>query len=116
MSLLPYVVNEMLRDTYDPFSRLYDQHFGVGMLNDDLFRRTPALFSGYLRPHRFEVPEDSGISTIANQKDQFKVSNLGCTIRTHNVLENVALTVSFPPFCFTGELGRAAIQTGGSKR
>nr|ABM55532.1 putative small heat shock protein [Maconellicoccus hirsutus] len=83
MSLLPYIVNELVRDSYDrydPFSPLYDQHFGLGLLNDDLYRRpaisafsTPVL-AGYLRPHRHSHPENSGISTIVNQKDQFKVN------------------------------------------
>nr|AIU47040.1 heat shock protein [Phenacoccus solenopsis]QAX88058.1 heat shock protein 20.7 [Phenacoccus solenopsis] len=77
MSLLPYLVNELVRDTYDPFSRLYDQNFGLGLLNDDLLRRpaisTPIL-AGYIRPHRHLHPDDSGISTVANQKDQFKVN------------------------------------------
>lgn len=76
MSLLPYIVNEILRDTYDPLTRLYDQNFGSGLFNDELYRRplvaaTPLL--GYVRPHRHLLPEDSGVSQIVNQKDQFKV-------------------------------------------
>ncbi len=78
MSLLPYIVNELVRDTYDPFSRLYDQNFGIGLLNDDLYRR-PALsavplLAGYVRPHRHMLPQDSGISTVSNQKGEFKVN------------------------------------------
>lgn len=80
MSILPYLVNELVRDSYDPLSSLYDQHFGLGLLNDDLYRR-PAIsgisgpiLAGYLRPHRHSNADDSGISTISNQKDQFKVS------------------------------------------
>lgn len=80
MSLLPYIVNELVRDAYDPLSSLYDQHFGLGLLNDDLYRRpainayTAPILAGYLRPHRHSHPEESGISAISNQKDQFKVN------------------------------------------
>lgn len=81
MSILPYLVNELVKDAYDPLTRLYDQNFGLGLLNDDLVRRpayaaAPSILTGYIRPHRHLHPEDSGFSTIANQKDQFKVSIL----------------------------------------
>lgn len=81
MSLLPYVVNELLSDPYDPLSRLYDQHFGAGLLDDDILMYRPSLNTllgpmraGYLRPVRPTVLENSGVSSISNQKDQFKVS------------------------------------------
>lgn len=81
MSLLPYVLNELIREPYeryDPLSRIYDQDFGVGLLNDDLYRRsvlpTVPLLAGYLRPHRHSHQDQSGVSTIANKKDQFKVN------------------------------------------
>jgi len=80
MSILPYLVNELVRDSVDPLSSLYDQHFGLGLLNDDLYRRpsisaySGPILAGYLRPHRHVHPEESGMSTIVNQKDQFKVN------------------------------------------
>lgn len=81
MSLLPYIVNELINDRYDPVERLYDQHFGLGLRNDDVYRHPAALLglagpslSGYLRPYRHLTPEDSGISAIKDDKDEFKVS------------------------------------------
>lgn len=81
MSLLPYIVNELINDRYDPVERLYDQHFGVGLRDSDLYRRptsvaglTGPILSGYLRPFRHLVPEESGVSSIQDDKDQFKIS------------------------------------------
>ncbi len=81
MSLLPYVLNRVL-DDYDPyFNQLYDQNFGVGLLDNDLLRQRPSLLglstpfnSGYLRTLRHLQPEDSGVSSVVNDKDEFKVS------------------------------------------
>lgn len=70
-------------DDYDPYyyNHLYDQNFGLGLLNDDLFTRpralcglTTPLNSGYLRALRHLQPEDSGVSTVASKKDEFKVT------------------------------------------
>ena len=81
MSLLPYIVNELINDRYDPVERLYDQNFGLGLRNEDLYRRPSSalslagpLISGYLRPFRHLIPEESGTSTIQDDKDQFKVN------------------------------------------
>lgn len=81
MSLLQLLLDDAIRssyDQYDPRSRMYDQNFGLGLLNDDLYRRPalPAipLLAGYLRPHRHTHLDESGVSTIANKKDQFKVN------------------------------------------
>jgi len=81
MSLLPYIINELVNDRYDPVERLYDQHFGLGLRNEDIYRRptsslglTGPILSGYLRPYRHVLPEESGISTVQDEKDQFKVS------------------------------------------
>ena len=81
MSLIPYLVNELINDRYDPVERLYDQNFGLGLRNEDLYRRPTSslglagpILSGYLRPYRHMVPEESGISTVQEDKDQFKVS------------------------------------------
>lgn len=79
MSVVPYILNELLDDYYDPLSRLYDQNFGSGLFSNDL-RRAPSLaglstplLAGYLRSHRHIQPQDSGVSFITNDKDSFKV-------------------------------------------
>nr|ABD98776.1 putative small heat shock protein [Graphocephala atropunctata] len=75
MSMVPYIVREMLRDMDRP--TLYDQHFGLGLspanLVDHGLLTTPML-SGYLRPWRILNQADSGLSNIVNDKDNFKVS------------------------------------------
>lgn len=83
MSLLPFIVNELVNDRYDPVERIYDQHFGLGLRNEDLYRPslshlglTGPILSGYLRPLRHLLPEDSGISTVHDDKNQFKVRKL----------------------------------------
>lgn len=77
MSLLPYVLNDAWSD---PFTRLYDQHFGLGLLDDDISFNRPSLASlvgplraGYLRTLRPSVLEESGVSAMENEKDQVKV-------------------------------------------
>lgn len=79
MSVVPYILNELLDDYYDPVSRLYDQNFGSSLFGSDL-RRVPSVtglttpfLSGYLRPLRAIQPQDSGVSSIVNEKDNFKV-------------------------------------------
>lgn len=82
MALLPYLLNDLLAERErDPVSRLFDQDFGVSLLNDDLYRPsigalTTPLLAGYLRPLRHVIPDDSGVSTITRDKDNFKVSIL----------------------------------------
>lgn len=80
MSLLPYVLNDAWND---PLTRLYDQHFGLGLLDDDISLVRPSLSSlvgplsaGYLRMNRPFVLEESGVSAIENEKDKIKVSAL----------------------------------------
>lgn len=72
-SLVPYIMQEMMRDLERP---LFDQHFGLGVrpsrLFEEQFSLSP-LFSGYLRPRRLRDLEDSGVSSIVNNKDCFKV-------------------------------------------
>ncbi|XP_014270802.1 alpha-crystallin A chain [Halyomorpha halys] len=58
---------------------LYDQHFGLGLLNDEALRPLNSLLMspmrcGYLRPWRSMAIGDSGISTIASDKTEFKVN------------------------------------------
>uniref|UniRef100_A0A1B6GR70 SHSP domain-containing protein n=1 Tax=Cuerna arida TaxID=1464854 RepID=A0A1B6GR70_9HEMI len=75
MSMVPYIVREMLREMDRP--TLYDQHFGLGLspasLMDHGLLTTP-LLSGYMRPWRLLNQADSGMSNIVNDKDNFKVS------------------------------------------
>lgn len=82
MALLPYWANQVW-DDYDPyyFNRLFDQNFAVGLLNDDLDLELPSFLglgtpfgSGYLRTLRHLQPKDSGVSSISNTKEQFKVT------------------------------------------
>nr|QIB84797.1 HSP23.1 [Nilaparvata lugens] len=81
MSLLPIILREAIEDMYNPSPSIYDQHFGLGLLNDDLLRRQPSyslmsvpLNSGYLRPWRHQHSGDSGVSTIEADKHNFKVN------------------------------------------
>nr|AIU47038.1 heat shock protein [Phenacoccus solenopsis] len=77
MSLVPYLFNEFLNEPYyggyySPISRLYDQHFGGGLFNDDLFIPRPVIpaYANLLPRLRFE---DTG-ATVSNEKNQFKVN------------------------------------------
>lgn len=81
MSLLPYLLNEILDDYRRPrFGDLYDQHFGLGLLNDDI--RSPSrgvmvsvpLRSGYVRPWRNLAAGDSGVSTVSGNTNEFRVN------------------------------------------
>lgn len=80
MSVIPYLLDQLVNDDYDPFPNLYDQNFGLGLLNDELRRARPSLrgistpfLAGYVRPFRHLQPNESGVSSIVNEKDNFKV-------------------------------------------
>ncbi|XP_014261340.1 alpha-crystallin B chain-like [Cimex lectularius] len=77
MSLLPVLLNELLDDYRRPVYDLSDQHFGLGLLDDDLrptrLLKTP-LRCGYVRPWRNLSAGDSGLSSIVSNKDEFKVN------------------------------------------
>jgi len=74
MSLLPYLLEELSRPT------IYDQHYGVGLLDDDLiirprrYTRCPALMKPYHRQYRSSSAARSGLSCIQNDKNNFKVN------------------------------------------
>ncbi|XP_025423103.1 alpha-crystallin A chain-like [Sipha flava] len=76
MSMLPFLLDELARPT------IYDQHFGLGLLDDDLLlasrqyspTRCPILLKSYLRPHRLNSAAESGLSCIQNDKNNFKVN------------------------------------------
>ncbi|XKL62730.1 hypothetical protein PGB90_002563 [Kerria lacca] len=81
MALLPYVIESLIDEPYFSNNRLFDQNFGLGLLNDDLRIRSPSILglstpfrSGYLRTLRHLQPEDSGVSSIKNTKEEFTVS------------------------------------------
>ncbi|VVC25047.1 Alpha crystallin/Heat shock protein,HSP20-like chaperone,Alpha crystallin/Hsp20 domain [Cinara cedri] len=76
MSLLPFLLEDLSRPT------VYDQHFGLGLLDDVLvpaeynphFGRDPFGIRGYQRPMRLVAAPKSGLSRIRNDKDGFKVN------------------------------------------
>lgn len=75
MSLLPILMSELLDEATNP--TLYDQHFGLGI--NPSFDVVPRLthvplYSGYLRPWRHVATGNSGISSVQNTKDDFKVN------------------------------------------
>ncbi|XP_066998230.1 alpha-crystallin A chain [Anabrus simplex] len=58
-------------------SSLFDQNFGLGLLNDDLLQthaNLVPLLSGYYRPWRHQASRSSGTSNIQNTQDGFKVN------------------------------------------
>lgn len=75
MSILPYLLDRLSQPT------VYDQHFGLGLMDDDLvlsprhlgFAHCPALHP-YRRPGRLGVSAQSGLSSIQNDSKNFKVN------------------------------------------
>ncbi|MCP6508237.1 small heat shock protein, partial [Klebsiella pneumoniae] len=60
---------------------MYDQHFGLGLLDEDLFVQPwrhgytqPMLMRLYQRPSRLNSAAQSGLSLIQNDKNNFKVN------------------------------------------
>lgn len=80
MALLPYLLSDALGDLAvrrAACSSIFDQNFGLGVLNDDLVHphlMTVPLLSGYLRPWRHQATRSSGISNILNNQEGFKVN------------------------------------------
>lgn len=77
------VVPLMFRDWWDDWdrwerpSRLFDQHFGMGLRRDDLLSSVPtsSLFrNSYFRPWRTALTRQESSSTINITKDKFEVS------------------------------------------
>uniref|UniRef100_A0A2S2PZF8 Protein lethal essential for life n=1 Tax=Sipha flava TaxID=143950 RepID=A0A2S2PZF8_9HEMI len=76
MSLLPFLLDELSRPI------MYDQNFGLGLLDDDLLigphqygrSRCPILLKSYIRPHRLTSAAQSGLSSVQNDKNNFKVN------------------------------------------
>ncbi|XP_049943076.1 protein lethal(2)essential for life-like [Schistocerca serialis cubense] len=75
MALTP-LISHLLEDV-DRQMSLFDQNFGLGLTHDDLLLPrlsiVPSL-SGYYRPWRHLAARNSGVSTIQNNKDGFKVN------------------------------------------
>ncbi|XP_067001479.2 protein lethal(2)essential for life [Anabrus simplex] len=72
MSLVP-ILNEVFDDAWNVLPRsLFDQHFGMGILNDDLLFPRRSLM--YYRPWRHITARDSGVSNVQYDKDGFKVN------------------------------------------
>lgn len=79
MALLPLLLNELEELRRPRLGDLFDQHFGMGLLNDQLVcpRQTiltVPLRSGYTRPWRTQASEQSGVSNITADKNMFKVN------------------------------------------
>ncbi|XP_050423156.1 alpha-crystallin A chain-like [Adelges cooleyi] len=76
MSLLPYLLEELSRPT------VYDQHFGLGLFDDDMIMPRNALYQNlvpslsrpYLRPWRLVAAPESGLSCVSNNNNEFKVN------------------------------------------
>ena len=75
MSLVPLLLSDLLDGVQRPVS-LFDQNFGMGMLNEDLLNPSviAPLRLGYYRPWRNLAPRSSGVSNIVDFKDGFKVT------------------------------------------
>ncbi|CAB0012696.1 unnamed protein product [Nesidiocoris tenuis] len=82
MALIPLLVNELLDEARRPsLTDLYDQNFGLGLC-DDVFpvvhrvRNSilpSSLRSGYLRPWRLLAENDSGVSSVKSNENEFSV-------------------------------------------
>ncbi|XP_055925343.1 protein lethal(2)essential for life-like [Argiope bruennichi] len=71
MSLLPLLTRNWW-DAWDYPSRIFDQHFGMGLLDSDLL--PPTMYSGFLlRPRTRNNIDSSGVSEVTNESDKFKV-------------------------------------------
>jgi crystallin alpha B len=75
MSLVPLLLDDLLHDLRRPAS-LFDQHFGRGMVPDDLLDASVVgpVRVGYYRPWRNQAARQSGVSKIQHDKEGFKVN------------------------------------------
>jgi crystallin, alpha B len=72
MSLIPMFFDDFMR----PRS-IFDQNFGMGLLDEDMVFPFSAMMptrSGYCRPWRLLSRQQSGVSNIVNDKDKFQVN------------------------------------------
>jgi Alpha crystallin A chain, N terminal. len=74
MSLVPFI-DDFMNFVQRPVN-IFDQHFGMGMLGDDLLN--PSLITpfraGYYRPWRSQAARYSGVSQVQSDKEGFRVS------------------------------------------
>ncbi|XP_069691049.1 protein lethal(2)essential for life-like [Periplaneta americana] len=72
MSLMPFLLDDIRP------GQLFDQHFGLGMLTDDLVHPLNSMVGplrlGYYRPWRHQHTRRSGVSNVKNDKESFKVN------------------------------------------
>jgi crystallin alpha B len=70
----------LLRDWYgpaatervrQPFSRLFDQHFGLNLTDEDIL--LPSAFFPQSRPRRLFTRQQSGVSEVNVEKERFQV-------------------------------------------
>jgi len=74
MSLVPLLMDDLLHDLRRPVS-LFDQHFGLGMVPDDVLGASVVspVRIGYYRPWRNQTACQSGVSRIQHDNEGFKV-------------------------------------------
>lgn len=73
-SLIPALLSDNWWSMWDHPRRLFDQHFGLGLSEDDFF--PPTLYRGFvIRPRRQTSRHDSssGVSEVVNTDDKFSV-------------------------------------------
>ena len=80
MSLIP-LINDLWLDDYrrPRLSDLYDQHFGLGLMNNETLSPTSNYLmnpfrTGYLRPWRNLSAGESGVSSIQSDRNEFKIN------------------------------------------
>ena len=73
MSILPFILRDPLEELEMPL-RLFDQDFGLGMRLEDLYQPIPYMMRrGYYRPWRHVTGQNSGVSSMCSNKDNFQV-------------------------------------------
>ncbi|KAG8222848.1 hypothetical protein J437_LFUL007556 [Ladona fulva] len=73
MSILPFILRDPWDEMYMPL-RHFDQDFGLRMRLYDLYQPIPNLMRlGYYRPWRHVTGHNSGVSSVASNKDNFQV-------------------------------------------
>lgn len=74
MSIVPYLVNELLSQLESPSIYEHPHSLPLSVYFHPHERMTAPLRAGYLRPWQHRLQNESGISNIKNDKDSFKVS------------------------------------------
>lgn len=79
MSLIPLLSNLLDEYRRPTLAELYDQHFGLGLLNDEVLSPSTSLLplalrSGYLRPWRNLAASESGVSAFQSDKNELRIN------------------------------------------